>query len=129
MSDPQPHGPPVPDHEQLYRAILYPHHWNVVQQRPSSAAFDDAVFSVDIAARTTPDETRRRFRIVLKLVEFNCGLARGIGFDTRDERDALYPNNLAHAHVYFLGYSGLGRGQRKTKARLLADQCALVPTP
>jgi hypothetical protein len=116
----------VSDQEQVYRAILYPQHWSDAQQRPSSAAFDDPVFSVDIASRTTPDLTKARFRMVLKLVEFNCGEARAIGFDTRDEIDPLFGDNVAHAHVYFLDYSALGRSQRKTKARQLAERCSLV---
>jgi hypothetical protein len=71
MPSAQPVGPPVDDSEDVYRAILYPAHWNGSENRPSSAAFDDAVFSVDIASRTTVEQTRSRFRIVLQLVQFN----------------------------------------------------------
>src|ERR1700729_4054360 len=88
------YGPPVDDSEAAYRAILYPQHWADAQNRPSSAAFDDDVFSVDLKSRTTPEETVARFRMVLNLVEFHCGLARAIEFDTRDERDEKRPENL-----------------------------------
>jgi hypothetical protein len=119
-------GPPVADHEDLYRAILYPLQWAVDANRPSSAAFDDAVFSVDIASRTTPHETASRFHSVLRLVRFNCGEARSQGFDTRDEIDLNYPENHAHAHVYFLDYDSIFPKDRKKRARRLAMLCVLV---
>jgi hypothetical protein len=112
----------VDDSEDAYRAILYPQHWAEMQNRPSSAAFDDEVFSVDLKSRTTPEETVARFRMVLKLVEFNCGAARALEFDTRDERDEKHPENRAHAHVYFVGQEK----SRKKQARRLAESCHLV---
>lgn len=113
-------GPLVDDTEDAYRAILYPWQWVEQLDRPSSAAFDEDVFSVELASRTTPDETRGRFQFVLELVAFNCGDARGIGLETRDELDPLHPDNKAHAHVYFTGYHDLSSKQRKAKARRLA---------
>jgi hypothetical protein len=92
------------------------------QNRPSSAAFDDEVFSVDVKSRTTPQQTASRFRNVIRLAEFNCGQARAIGFETRDELDPLQPDNLAHAHVYFLS----SPRQRKKQARKLAQMCREV---
>jgi hypothetical protein len=128
MPSAQPVGPPVDDSEDVYRAILYPAHWNGSENRPSSAAFDDAVFSVDIASRTTVEQTRSRFRIVLQLVQFNCGTARTIGFDTRDEQDPMFPENSAHAHVYFADYDNFPKSKRKAKARRLAEMCTAVTT-
>lgn len=46
----------VADHEGVYRAILYPHWWPDGISRPSSAAFDEEVFSVDVKSRTTPHD-------------------------------------------------------------------------
>ncbi len=116
------HGSPIPDAEDAYRAILTPAHWVSEENRPSSAAFDDEVFSVDLKSRTTPQETASRFRMTLNLVEFNCGGARALGFDTRDERDDIAPENLAHAHVYCI----LGTSQRKKQARKLALACKVI---
>ncbi len=115
--------PLVDDAEDAYRAILYPWQWVEHLNRPSSAAFDEEVFSVDLASRTTPERTRSRFQLVLELVAFNCGDARLLGFETRDERDRLHPENTAHAHVYLVGYRDLSAKQRKAKARRLADLC------
>lgn len=121
MSELSPHGPPVAESEDLYRAILTPLHWSDRDHRPSSAAFDHPVFSVDVASRTTPAAMAARFQSVARLVSFNCGVARSIGFDTRDERDEQFPGNAAHAHVYFVGAA-----KRKTKARELAGKCRIV---
>lgn len=116
----------VDDAEDAYRAILYPWQWVEHLNPPSSAAFDEEVFSVDLASQTTPKQTRARFNVVLQLVAFNCGEARRIGFETRDELDASHPDNKAHAHVYLIGYGNLGAKQRKAKARRLADACRRV---
>lgn len=116
-------GPPVPDREDVYRAILYPYGWVEERNRPSSAAFDADVFSVDLKSRTTPQQTAARFRGVSRLAEFNCGQARQVDFDTRDELDPDRPDNLAHAHVYFTGGSG-----RKSRAKRLAEMCREVAT-
>lgn len=63
-----------------------------------------------------------RFKITLNIVEFNCGEARNLGFDTRDERDEIAPENLAHAHVY----CELGPSRRKKQAKKLALACQSV---
>lgn len=114
----------VDDSEYVYRAILYPGWW--ADGRPSSAAFDDDVFSVDRKILTTPKETIARFSMVLRLVEFNCGQAKAIGFETRAEPDPDKPDNKAHAHVYFLEYNKLSISGRKKKARKLAGLCSEV---
>jgi hypothetical protein len=118
----EPSGSLVDDSEDVYRAILYPLQWAEAQNRPSSAAFDDEVFSVDRKSKTTPEKTASRFRMTLHLVEFNCGEARGLGFETRDELDPEQPDNDAHAHVYYRGTL-----KRKTQARKLAERCVIVP--
>ena len=118
-------GPPLESHEELYRAITYAYWWLAEARRPTSAAFDHPLFSVDVASRTTPLETLGRFRAGTGLVAFSCGVARQLGFDARDERDPAFPENAAHAHVYFTG----SRSQRKKRARKLADACAIVVEP
>src|SRR4051794_34537228 len=92
-------APLVADTEDVYRAILYPHWWVEEKSRPSSAAFDEETFSVDVKTKTTPQQTAARFQNVTRFAEFNCGRAREIGFETRDELDLNQPGNLAHAHV------------------------------
>src|SRR5688572_19103663 len=121
-----PTGPPVADHEDAIRAILAPEQWSAAESRPSSAAFDDDFFSVDIASLTTYVAVRARFRQIFKLVQFNCGLARLIEFYSHHEPDPQFPDNLAHAHVYFGQYELLGKKKRKAKARKLADLCRVV---
>ena len=85
-------------------------------------AFDDEVFSVDRKSRTMPEKTAARFRMTLYLVEFTCGQARSLGFETRDELDANQPGNDAHAHVYYRGPL-----KRKAQARKLAGLCVIAP--
>jgi hypothetical protein len=126
MPEATPVGQLLDDSEDVYRAILYPHWWVQERNGPSSAAFDDAVFSVDVKSKTTPQQTAVRFRNVNRLAEFNCGEARVIGFESRDELDPAQPDNLAHAHVYFLDYQTTGENQRKKKARKLAQICKPV---
>ena len=56
MAMPATPGPLVDDAEDAYRAILYPWQWVEHLGRPSSAALDEEVFSVDIVSRTTPNK-------------------------------------------------------------------------
>jgi hypothetical protein len=118
--------PDLDGSEDVYRAILYPHWWVEERNGPSSAAFDDAVFSVDVISRTTPQQSAARFHNIDRLAEFNCGEARMIGFDSRDEPDPAHPENIAHAHVYCLEYDALNPRQRKKTARTLAQICRAV---
>jgi hypothetical protein len=117
MADGTEPGSLVADTEDVYRAILYPRWWPDGMNRPSSAAFDDPSFSVDVKSRTTPRQTAARFRNVTRIAEFNCGQARGIGFETRDELDPAQPDHLAHAHVYFLGYATIRSTRSNGKRR------------
>jgi hypothetical protein len=126
MPEGPPPGPLLADAEDVYRAILYPHWWVEEKDRPSSAAFDDETFSVDVKSRTTPQQTAGRFRAVTRLADVDCGEARAIGFESRDEPDPAQPDNLAHAHVYFLDYHATNPSQRKKKARKLAEICKPV---
>ena len=100
MADSTASGSLVADAEDVYRAILYPYWWVEEKSRPSSAAFDEEVLSVDVKSRTTPQQTAARFRNVTRNAEFNCGQARVIGFETRNELDPAQPDNLAHARVF-----------------------------
>jgi hypothetical protein len=130
MPNDTPHGPSVPPHESLYRLITTPDWWVSAEQRPSSAAFDEPKFSVNIASLTSIDETVRRLSVELGrpkggVVEFNCGRARQLGFDARLEADENYPANAAHAHVYFAG----GSSNRKRNARRLAKECRTLHMP
>ena len=98
-------GPQVAPNEDLYRLITTKDWWPAGVGRPSSAAFAHQKFSVNVASLTTLAETVRQMRDDLGVphggvVSFNCGFARGIGFDTCLERDERFPNNAAHAHVY-----------------------------
>src|SRR5690242_16114036 len=68
-------GPSVDDSEDAYRAILYPWQWVANLNRPSSAAFDEEVFSVDLSSRSTPGQTRNRFQFVVELVAWHGALA------------------------------------------------------
>ncbi len=131
MPIPPDAGPQVPDFENVLRGIVDEMQWDCESDCPSSAAFDKAIFSVDRSALTTPPETVARLRSfgmsVLALVEFNCGEARKHGFDTRDERDDVAPDNAAHAHVYNLWYTEEStKAGRKKKARKMKDICSKV---
>lgn len=122
-------GPEVDAKEDLYRMITTKTWWVAGEGRPSSAAFDEPKFSVNVASLTSVDESLRQLREVLGkpnggLVVFNCGEARDLGFDARLELDEQYPNNTAHAHVYYEGGEG-----RKKKARQLAKQCRVAVAP
>lgn len=123
-------GPQVDADEALYRLITTPDWWVAEQKRPSSAAFDEPKFSVNVASLSTVEETRQQLHDNLKrpeggIVSFQCGRARELGFDARLERDEAFPNNKAHAHVYYDGT----RNSRKKNARRLAQECQLILEP
>jgi hypothetical protein len=132
MPIPPDAGPQVPDDENAYRVVVAPSQWDPSIDLPSSAFFDDDVISAELCSRATPQETVgrqvARGKKALYLVQFNCGSARQIGFDTRDERDKIDPDNIAHVHVYNSWYdTELGRSHRKAKAKLLSKLCSKVP--
>jgi hypothetical protein len=133
MPIPSDAGPPVPDAEDAYRAVLVADHWKTEESRPSSALFDDDVLSAELCSRALPSETVGRMiarnKKVLRLVRFNCGQARQIGFDTRDERDQVDPGNKAHVHVYntWFDMQDLSNNQRKRKAKRMSELCTEVP--
>jgi hypothetical protein len=132
MCDPVTRGPSVDSAADLHRFITTPDWWvkNVQPPRPSSAAFDAPRFSVNIAPLINFEESTRQLHEDLHcphggIVAFNCGIARGLGFDSRQELDENAPNNLAHAHVYYDGTSS----SRKKNARKLAAICGTVLAP
>ena len=118
MLDPNPQGPPVNDDEDLYRIVTVAA-W-VAEGVVSTAAFNSDWFSVDIVSRTSgPEESLGRVLGACAVIRFNCGCARGIGYDTRDELDANAPDNKAHAHVYNLA----SNNERKRRAARLRTAC------
>jgi hypothetical protein len=83
-----------------------------------------------VVSLTTIEETTRQLHDDLNrpnggIVAFNCGYARSLGFDARQEMDELFPENKAHAHVYY----DAGKSSRKKNARRLASQCRIVVEP
>jgi len=126
-------GPQVDPVEGLYRAIHLRQWWNgeVTPPRPRSAAFNWPSFSVNIASIIGEAGAIRHLEQVLgcpegAIVAFNCGLARGLGFDARRERDPKYPNNDAHANVYF---EGLNSTRKKQAKKLAREHCRTVRAP
>lgn len=126
MGEEAGHGPKVDNEEDVYRAITCKQWWVQDAGRPSSAAFDHEVFSVDRTSLTTAEESASRLPNVLILAKFNCGIAREYEFDTRDELDEAFPDNKAHAHVYFGLAKPLSNRQRKKSARDLAKKCKAI---
>lgn len=130
MSEPGERGPRVGADEELYRLITTSDWWVEDYERPSSAAFDWPKFSVNVASFTTVQRTTRQLREDLKkpdggIVSFACGRARQLGFDARHERDEGFPDNEAHAHVYYDD----SKASRKKNARRLAGECLIVLAP
>jgi hypothetical protein len=132
MSDAGARGPEVAPAENLYRAIHDQRWWIADRAQPlSSAAFSWPVFSVNIATLMSLEEAVRHLREVLKsekggIVAFNCGDAKGLGFDPRKEADQNYPQNKAHANVYSDGNDS----KRKTRAKkLAASYCHVMLEP
>jgi hypothetical protein len=133
MSDVGSRGPQVPAHEELYRALWVCEWWdlNVNPPRVSSFAFKvRSPFSVNIASIIGLEGAIRHLSETLchpegGIVSFNCGVARAIGFDARQEIDQNYPENKAHANVY---YEGMNQNRKKSAQRL-ASQCRIVRKP
>lgn len=72
-------------------------------------------------AQSLPEEQENEG---FKLSVFNCGVARELGFDTRDEPDENFPENKAHAHVYCVHK----HDKRKKQAKKLAEKASLIET-
>lgn len=121
----EPSGPEVPENETLRRAITSHDWWVAAENRISSAAFTFPVFSVDMTSLATREQTLSRFRIGAGLVEFNTGSARQLGFDARQEIDARFPDNLAHANVYCV----LAKNERKRRAQQLVALTSVIRVP
>lgn len=131
MPDADARGPQVDPAEDLYRAIHLSDWWNkkVAPPRPRSAAFNWPKFSVNIASLIGEARAIRHLEEVLHcpdgaVVAFNCGIARNLGFDARQELDPEYPENTANA--YFDG----SNSSRKTQAKKIArEHCWVVRQP
>ncbi|HEY4761957.1 MAG TPA: hypothetical protein VIH42_15375 [Thermoguttaceae bacterium] len=133
MSEVDARGPQVDPYEDLYRAIHVSDWWDQSFNPPrvrSSAFSFSKPFSVNIASIIGLEGAIRHMIEILGkpqggIVSFNCGNARTLGFDARHEPDPNYPDNKAHANVYYDG----SNNSRKRAARLLADQCQTVHEP
>ncbi len=128
MSNAERRGPAVDDCEALHRLIATPDWWH--DDRPSSAAFKAAKFSVNVASLATLEATTRQLCEDLGcpeggIVSFKCGDSRELGYDPRLELDELNPENHAHAHVYFDGPTS----QRMKSAKRLALRCDVLLRP
>jgi hypothetical protein len=118
--EPNDRGPEIAPAENLYRIVTVRNGWIDADGGISSAAFNQDWFSVEIESRTGgPEDSITRVPGGCAVIRFNCGCARSVGYDARDERDEQYPDNLAHAHVYL----DVGNSQRKKSARRLLEVC------
>ena len=133
MSDGDARGPQVDPVKDLYRALVVPEWWdqNTDPPRVSSFAFKvDSPFSVNVASMKSLEGAVRHMREVLHrpqggIVSFNCGAARSFGFDARHEPDPDFPDNEAHANVYYAG----SKRSRKRTAKKLAERCEIKHKP
>lgn len=134
MSDGEARGPQVDSAEDMYRAIPIPDWWDSSADppRPRSLAFKISnPFSVNIVSEIGLDGAIRHLRDVLNshqggIVSFNCGNARTLGFDARRELDVNYPENVAHANVY---YNGTNSSRKKRAKKLATEYCQTVLEP
>ncbi len=133
MSDADSRGPQVDPREDLYRAVDVPEWWDLSVAPPRVRSFAFKVhspFSVNIASIIGLDGALHHMEDVLHcpdggIVSFNCGDARSIRFDARQELDPQYPDNKAHAHVYYDGTNS----RRKRDAKAMAEMCVTVHRP
>ena len=133
MADGQSRGPQVDPIEELYRAIHLPEWWNgeIDPPRPRSAAFNWPSFSVNIASIIGERGAIKHLEDVLRcpqgaVVGFNCGAARELAFHARKEPDPSFPENDAHANVYF---DGTNSARKKAAKKLARDHCRTVHQP
>src|SRR6266404_9657520 len=112
--------PAVAGEESIYRIATERSGWVATDGTISSGAFCFEYFSAEIASRVTrPEDSLSRVPGACAVIVFNCGCARGVGFDTRDERDDAHPDNIAHVHVYVDGT----RSDRKRRVRDFMTVC------
>jgi hypothetical protein len=110
-----------------------PDWWDLSVNPPRVRSFAFKVscpFSVNVASIIGLEGAVRHMESVLHcpdggIVSFNCGQARAVGFDARHELDPQYPDNMAHANVYYVGASN----HRKRDAKALAEMCVIVHKP
>jgi hypothetical protein len=126
-------GPQVDSGESLFRTLDVPDWWDLSVDPPRARSFAFKVnspFSVNIGSMIGLEGAVRHMNEVLHcpnggIVAFNCGQARVVGFDARHELDPKYPENQAHANVYYHGSSS----RRKRDAKALAEMCETVHRP
>jgi hypothetical protein len=133
MPDANGQGSPVDEGEDLLRALDVPDWWDLSLDTPRARSFAFKVnspFSVNVASIIGLEGAVCHLKEVLHcsdggIVSFNCGHARVVGFDARHELDPQYPDNKAHANVYYRGSSS----RRKRDAKALAEMCVTVHRP
>jgi len=133
MSDADARGPQVEPAEDLYRALHVRDWWDLSADPPRVRSFAFKVhtpFSVNVASMIGLEGALCHMQEVLHspqggIVSFNCGKARSLGFDARHERDPGYPDNEAHANVYYHGSDS----RRKRAAKMLAEECETKHRP
>ncbi len=133
MPDEDSRGAQVDPREGLYRALEVPDWWDLAADPPRARSFAFKVnspFSANVASMIGLAGAVRHMEEVLHcsdggIVLFNCGQARAVGFDARHELDPQYPENKAHANVYYDGPNS----RRKRDAKVLAEMCETVHKP
>ena len=127
MNAPAPPGQGIGDEERLYRLITTENWWT--GGRVGSGAFSGESFSVNRASLATIEDCQRQLNEMGHsdggVVSFLAGDARALEFDVRAEADPLYPENLAHAHVFNNG----GNSGRKKRAKKLVLSCVVEVAP
>lgn len=115
-------GPQVSADEALFRGIVRPEWWDPEDGHLSSGIFGFPKFSAYIESMTDEDTLLRRFPEGSGLVEFNCGTARKLGFDARQEPEH---GDEAHANIY----CELSSNKRKKHARKLVEASTVTKKP
>lgn len=127
---------PVAPEESLYRGVI--DCWLVPDKesgarRLSSAAFTSRAgpLSVDIASRTTPEESLQRGRMFVALASFSAALPIELGYKVWEDPVFGCPDMEDNpAHAIIIGPPGQEWPIKKSHAKMLARGCSwAVPPP
>lgn len=121
-SDESDRGAHVSSEDNLLRVIVQRRWWNPETKQLSSAIFGFRKFSAFLSSMDNGQSLLTDFTSGSGVVEFNCGVARELGFDARHEPEN---GNDAHAHVY----CELASGKRKKQARKLVHASVIKVEP